>query len=164
MSPVTRLSITITLLTVSIASAWALNKSAIVNVSVTIFASPPCVINSNNIINVNFGDGILTSQIDGTKYMQPVDYTLDCIAAAHNNLKMSIRGNAASFGNGILSTGITGLGIQLMQGGQPLALNTAFNFTHPTKPVLQAVPVKQANATLTTGNFTASATLVVEYQ
>lgn len=48
------------IVTFLISPAWALNKTATVNVSVTIFAAPPCVINGNNTINVDFGDTVLT--------------------------------------------------------------------------------------------------------
>ncbi|OVZ92609.1 exotoxin [Yersinia frederiksenii] len=143
---------------------WALNKTATVNVSVSIFAAPPCVINSNNTINVNFGDDLLTSNIDGVNYMKPVTYTLNCTAAAKNALKMSIKGNGANFDTTLLKTSNTSLGIKLMRSGLVLPLNDEFNFTYPTVPVLQAVPVKQTNATLSTGYFSGTATLVVEYQ
>ena len=145
-------------------SAWALNKSATVNVSVSIFAAPPCVINGNNTINVNFGDTILTSNIDGANYMQPVNYTLNCTSAASNALKLSINGNGANFDTTVLKTSNSGLGIKLIRNGQSFPLNTASNFTYPNIRVLQAVPVKQTNATLSTGYFSGTATLVVEYQ
>lgn len=145
-------------------SAWALTKTATVNVSVTIFAAPPCVINNNNTINVDFSDTVLTSNIDGVNYMQPVNYTLNCTAAASNALKISIKGNGAPFDTSLLKTSNSGLGIKLMRDGQPLALNATTNFTYPNVPVLRAVPVKQTNATLSTGYFSGTATLVVEYQ
>ncbi|CNK52624.1 exported pilin protein [Yersinia frederiksenii] len=143
---------------------WAINKTATVTVSVNIFAAPPCVINSNNNINVDFGDDLLTSNIDGIQYMKPVTYTLDCTAAATNALKMSIKGNGASFDTAVLRTSNANLGIKLMRSGQELPLNSEFNFTYPAVPVLQAVPVKQINSTLSTGYFSGTATLVVEYQ
>lgn len=144
--------------------ALALNKASTVTVSVNIFAAPPCVINSNNTINVDFGDDLLASRIDGVQYMKPVSYTLDCTAAASNALKMSITGNGAVFDTNVLRTTNTDLGVQLMRNGQPLTLNSAFNFTYPSAPVLQAVLVKKTNATLSTGYFSGTATLVVEYQ
>ncbi|AYD43038.1 exported pilin protein [Yersinia kristensenii] len=145
-------------------SAWALTKTATVNVSVTIFAAPPCEINSNNTINVSFGDSVLTSNIDGVNYKQPVNYTLNCTAAASNALKISIKGNGATFDTSLLKTSNSGLGIKLMRDGQPLALNATSNFTYPNVPALQAVLIKQTNATLSTGYFSGTATLVVEYQ
>ncbi|CNH21960.1 exported pilin protein [Yersinia massiliensis] len=145
-------------------SAWALNKVAAVNVSVTIFAAPPCEINSNNTINVNFGDDLLTSNINGVNYKKQVNYTLNCNSAASNALKMSIIGNGATFDTSKLRTSNSQLGIQLIRNGQPLTLNSTFNFTYPTLPVLEAVLVKQNNSTLSTGYFSGTATLVVEYQ
>lgn len=145
-------------------SALALNKTATVNVSVTIFAAPPCVINGNNTINVDFGDTVLTSDIDGIQYMKPVTYTLNCTSAASNALKLSIKGNGASFDSSVLKTSNSSLGIKLIRNGQAFPLNTTSNFTYPNIPVLQAVPVKQTNATLSTGYFSGTATLVVEYQ
>ncbi|QHB34619.1 fimbrial protein [Yersinia canariae] len=145
-------------------SAWALNKSATVNVSVTILATPPCVINSNNTIDVNFGDDLLTTNINGANYIKPVTYTLNCTSAASNALKMSIKGNGANFDTTVLRTSNSALGIKLLRDGQQLALNTTSNFTYPNIPVLQAVPVKQTNTTLSTGYFSGTATLVVEYQ
>lgn len=145
-------------------AASVFNKTATVNVSVTIFAAPPCVINSNNTINVDFGNTVLTSDIDGIQYMKPVTYTLNCTSAASNALKLSIKGNGASFDSDVLKTSNSDLGIKLMRNGQAFPLNTASNFTYPNIPVLQAVPVKKANATLSTGYFFGTATLLVEYQ
>ncbi|CFQ54536.1 fimbrial protein [Yersinia aleksiciae] len=145
-------------------SAWALNKVAAVNITVSIFAAPPCVINSNSTINVDFGDDLLTSRIDGVNYMKPISYNLDCTTAASNTLKMSIKGDGAALDASYLQTSNNGLGIKLMRSGQALPLNSTFNFTYPTIPVLQAVPIKQTSAALATGLFTASATMVVEYQ
>ncbi|CFQ34962.1 MULTISPECIES: fimbrial protein [Yersinia] len=145
-------------------SAWALNKVAAVNVTVNIFAAPPCVINSNSMITVDFGDDLLTSRIDGANYMKPISYSLNCTAAASNAMKMSIKGDGAALDASYLRTSNTGLGIKLMRSGQALPLNSTFNFTYPTIPVLQAVPIKQTSAALATGLFTAAATMVVEYQ
>ncbi|CNI01085.1 fimbrial protein [Yersinia pekkanenii] len=145
-------------------SAWAMTKTATVNVSVSILAAPPCEINSNNTINVDFGDDLLTSRIDGANYMHPVNYTLSCTAVTSNSLKMSIQGSGAALDSRVLATSNQGLGIQLIRNGQPLALNNVFNFTYPDVPVIQAVPVKQTTGALDTGYFSAAATMVVEYQ
>ncbi|EPB6045034.1 fimbrial protein, partial [Serratia marcescens] len=36
-----------------------------IKVTVTIVAQPPCVINNNNLIEVNFGNDVMTTRIDG---------------------------------------------------------------------------------------------------
>lgn len=130
----------------------------------TLINPPPCVINNTGTITVDFGDDVLTSRVDGTQYMKPVTYTLNCTGAVSNALKMTIKGNGANFEPSVLSTNNSALGIKLMRNDQALALNTAFTFSYPTVPVLKAVPVKQPGATLSTGVFYGTATMVVEYQ
>jgi hypothetical protein len=45
-----------------------------------------------------------------------------------------------------------------------LAVNEWIDFTYPKTPTLQAVPVKRAGAVLSGGDFSAMATLMVDYQ
>ncbi|QHB31511.1 fimbrial protein [Yersinia canariae] len=130
----------------------------------TLINPPPCVINNTGTILVGFGDDVLTSRVDGTQYMQPVTYTLNCTGAVSNALKMTIKGNGAGFDTSVLSTNNSALGIKLLRNEQALGLNTAFTFSYPTIPVLKAVPVKQPGATLSAGAFYGTATMVVEYQ
>lgn len=136
-----------------------------VTVRVTVIEAPPCVINNNQTIEVNFGD-VMTHRVDGTHYEQPLNYTLICTGNVSNALKMQIVGTQAGggFGDNVLQTSAPGLGIALMKGGSAMTLNTWSNFTYPTLPVLTAVPVKSAGVTLSGGDFTASGTMRVEYQ
>lgn len=135
-----------------------------VNIRGTVILPPPCTINNNQTIRVDFGDEVMTTRIDGVNYKQAISYTLDCDIQKSNNLKMSIQGGPASFNAGLLSSNKTDLAIALYQGTQQLTLNTWFNYTYPNQPVLYAVPVKRSGATLTGGEFTASATLLIDYQ
>ncbi|MGL5388526.1 MAG: fimbrial protein [Enterobacterales bacterium] len=135
-----------------------------VNVRGTIILPPPCTINNNQTIRVDFGDEVMTTRIDGVNYKQTIVYSLDCDIQKSNDLKMSIQGGTAGFGTGLLSTSKSDLGIALYYGTQQLNINTWFNYSYPNKPVLYAVPVKRSGATLTGGEFTASATLLIDYQ
>lgn len=149
----------------SILLTWALPLASMqVNISGTIITPPPCTINNNQTINVDFGDEVMTTRIDGVNYKQAITYSLDCDAQKSNNLKMSIQGTAASFNAALLQTNKNGLGIALYSGAQPLDANAWFNYTYPSKPELYAVLVKQSGATLTGGEFTAAATLLIDYQ
>ncbi|WP_447885646.1 fimbrial protein [Serratia fonticola] len=142
--------------------AWAA-PSATVTVKVTVVAPPPCVINDDRPIEVEFGD-VMTTRVDGSSYRMPVNYTLDCTGAPSNAMKLQIQGNGASFDSTVLQTTQPALGVQLHVGSARLPINTAANFTYPNKPVLFAVPVKKSGATLTGGEFTAAATMKVDYQ
>lgn len=131
-------------------------------VKVTVTSPPPCVINDNQQIVVEFAE-VMTTQVDGSHYRRPVNYTLSCTDGASNALKLQLEGTAG-FDGKVLKTNKTGLGIALLQGGDRLTVNSWLNFTYPAKPVLEAVPVKQSGVTLVGGEFTASATLKVAYQ
>nr|WP_273974773.1 fimbrial protein [Serratia ureilytica] len=142
----------------------AASPSATVTVKVTVMAAPACVVNDNNPIEVEFGD-VLTTRVDGSNYRRPVVYDLTCDGATSNAMKLQVRGTGAGFDATVLGTAEQpALGIELQQGSGKLAVNDWLNFSYPDKPQLYAVPVKQAGATLTTGTFSAAATLAVAYQ
>ncbi|MEL5519727.1 fimbrial protein [Serratia bockelmannii] len=137
--------------------------SATVTVKVTVVAPPPCVINDDRPVEVEFGD-VMTTRVDGDNYKMPVNYTLSCTGGTSNAMKLQVKGNGAAFDATVLQTNKTGLGIELRQGDGKLAVNSWLNFTYPNKPELWAVPVKQAGTTLTGGEFSAGATMAVDYQ
>lgn len=135
-----------------------------VMVRVTIFAPPPCIINNNNPIEVEF-DEIMTTRIDGEQYIRPVNYVLDCTTAVTDTLKVRIQGIEAAFGDGrLLATDTNGLAIRFIRLGHEMPVNSWVNFTYPNTPKVWAVPVKEAGVMLTEGEFSSSATLQVAYQ
>ncbi|HID9469481.1 TPA: fimbrial protein [Serratia liquefaciens] len=135
-----------------------------IKVTVTIVAPPPCVINNNNLIEVNFGNDVMTTRIDGSYKKQSVLYSVECKNAPNNAMKMQIQGNSAVFDRDVLQTNKNDLGIALLRNGNREPINTWVNFTYPNLPKFEAVPVKQAGATLSGGAFSAGATMKVEYQ
>lgn len=134
-----------------------------VSIKVTVVAPPPCTINDERPIEVEFGD-VMTTRVDGKNYRMPVNYTLTCKEGSSNALKLQVYGNGASFDSTMLKTNKTGLGIELRQGDSKRAVNSWLNFTYPDKPELWVVPVKQSGVTLRGGEFTAGATMKVAYQ
>ncbi|HHQ6602073.1 TPA: fimbrial protein [Serratia fonticola] len=142
--------------------AWA-GATATVTVKVTVVAPPPCVINDNRPIEVEFGD-VMTTRVDGSNYKMPVNYTLSCTGAPSNTMKLQVKGTGAAFDATVLQTNKAELGIELRHGDSKLAVNDWLNFTYPNKLELWAVPVKQAGATLAGGEFSAGATMAVDYQ
>ncbi len=134
-----------------------------VTVKVTVVAPPPCVINGNRTIEVDFNE-VMIAQIDGKNYRMPVNYSLSCSGQSKNSMKLQVQGTGAAFDSTVLKTNKTGLGIQLQQGGSKLAVNSWLNFTYPNTPELWAVPVKPSGVTLSVGEFTAGATMKVDYQ
>ncbi|MBH3259023.1 fimbrial protein [Serratia marcescens] len=135
-----------------------------VTVSVTVLAPLPCTLNGGKPIEVNFGDEVMTTRIDGNNYRQPVEYALSCNGQGKNAMRLQIVGGAAAFDGQLLKTSVSGMGIALLRDGVRMPLNSWQNFPYPNVPRLEAVPVKQGNATLPTGEFTAAATLRADYQ
>ncbi|AOE99969.1 MULTISPECIES: fimbrial protein [Serratia] len=138
-------------------------QATTVNVRVTVL-SPPCIINGGRPIEVDFGDEVMTTRIDGVNYRRAVSYTLTCSGQSSNGLKLQVQGTASGFDGQLLRTSKDGLGIALMSGGRRWPINQWLNFTYPTAPTLEAVPVKSATAKLAAGEFTAGATMKVDYQ
>ena len=135
-----------------------------VSIRGVILAPPPCVINAGSTLNVPFGDDLMTTRIDGVNYRRSVPYTLTCGPQPSNTMKITLQGTGAGFGSAYLGTSKSDLGIKLLLNGAAWPLNNAVNFTYPTLPVIEAVPVKNPGSTLTGGAFSASATLVVALQ
>lgn len=138
--------------------------TATIKVTVTIVAPPPCVINGDNLIEVKFGDDVMTTRIDGSYKKMPVTYSVECKNAPSNAMKIQIQGNGAGFDNGVLQTNKSDLGIKILRNGSTQPINSWINFTYPNLPKFEAVPVKKSGATLSGGVFSAGATMKVEYQ
>jgi type 1 fimbria pilin len=105
----------------------------------------------------------VTTKVDGSNYIRQVDYTLECRNNSNNAMKMKIVGTAASFNGSAIQSSKANLAIALRANGNPLTVGSWLNFSYPNKPLLQAVPVK-GNGALTSGAFSAAATLMVDYQ
>lgn len=132
----------------------------------TLVDPPSCEINGAKPIDVDFGSQVVTTEVDGVNYIKPVTFTLSCKNNPKNTMRMQFSGTAPSWDTKVLNTNNTNLGIKLLQGsgsGTQLSLNTWLEFTYPTPPVLQAVPVKKTGSTLSAGAFNGTATLKVEF-
>ncbi len=128
-----------------------------------VIAPPPCVINNGNTILVDFGE-VMSTRIDGQRYKQPVNYTAECTKMPTNAMTLAITGNTAGFDAGLLQTEIAGLGVRMLYQGRPLNPGEKVKFTYPVFPALEAVPVRDMTAVLTGGDFSAVATLELDYQ
>lgn len=145
--------------------AQAQDNVSIITVRVTVNATP-CQINNNQIIEVNFGENVITTEVAKGIYEQEVDYSLDCTNAdQRKTLVMRISGDKATFGNNVLGTSFDELGVKLKADGQDFPLNTGLLLaSSASKPVLSAQLVQKPDTRLPTGRFTAGATMTVDYQ
>lgn len=124
-----------------------------------------CTINNNDNILVPFGD-VDIDKIDGASYQRKrIDVNLTCDHLQSNQLIMQIYGNSASFDTELLDVPEKpGLGVRLLNKGTPQSINEDFTLNYGDTTMLEAVLVKDTDATLVGGTFTASATLRVTYQ
>lgn len=130
----------------------------------TLIDPPNCTVNNGQPINVNFGN-VGVSRINGINFEQDVPYILTCSAVA-NGLDLNLRftGQIAPFDGALLGTDVTGLGIKLKVNGADFNLNNAVAIDPNNPPQLKAVPVKDSSAVLSASPFSATGTLIAEYQ
>ncbi|NCH59554.1 fimbrial protein [Cronobacter dublinensis] len=146
-------------------AALAEDNTAIITVTVTVTAAP-CEINNNQVIDVDFGDSVITTDVAKGTVEKTVNYTLDCTnAAPSKTLEMRISGAGADFDDKVLKTSIPELGVKIKADGADYPLNSDLVLASVTsKPALTALLVQQPGARLPTGDFTAGATMTVDYQ
>ena len=131
---------------------------------------PPCEINGGAAIDVLFGNDVMTTRIDGISYQKKaVKYSVSCEGdmSAASALEIVIKGSSASFDSGLLKTNITGLGIQFLNGADKLPLNTGaakFDYLTNLPPTIYAVLARDPSVILSGGEFSATATMYVNYQ
>ncbi len=134
-----------------------------INITGYVIAPPPCVINNGQMVEVDFGE-VMSTRIDGANYKRPINYKVECKKMPTNAMKISVVGGDAGFDSNALKTNITGLGVRILYQNKLLRLGQTVNFTYPNIPVLEAIPVRDYSATLSGGDFSAIATLRIEYQ
>lgn len=139
-----------------------------VNISGVIISKPSCTISDSETIEVNFGSGIGVNKIDGGGYRQTIPYTVICDDNTDSlQLTLKYTGNAADFDTDnatVRSAEQSDLGVKIYQNGSPFELDKNINININSVPVLEALLVKRDEATLSEGEFNATATLHAEYQ
>lgn len=147
-------------------SVHAATSSQTVNFRGTLLESPGCVIDGGVVIDVDFGDKIGINKVDGTNYLRPIPYTLNCPPGPIPPLVLSlaIKGTPADFDENAIQSSKPDLAVRLLRNGIPLKVNEFIPLDALNPPLLSAVPVGRPNAVLTEGRFDAMATLLAGYQ
>jgi type 1 fimbria pilin len=131
-----------------------------------LIAAPVCTVNDST---VDFGV-INEKEIDGSSYKEKIDSAIECSSEASEGITLGLEaiGTQTSFDESAVLANIAGsasteLGVKLFIDGQPLALNKRVDIIN-TAPLLEAVPVKKSGFVLPPGSFTATVTLLVNYE
>ncbi|EPL9180883.1 fimbrial protein [Serratia marcescens] len=132
----------------------------------TLIEPPPCTINNDSRIEVNFGERVGINKVDGVNYRQLMNYQITCQASGNNHwaLTLSLSGNAAAFDKEALMTDKSNLGIRVYQNDKPFTPGSVLDIDLGNPPRLEAVPIKKAGDVLTEGTFEAWATLRADYR
>nr|WP_255252532.1 fimbrial protein [Enterobacter sp. CC120223-11] len=149
--------------------AWSADRSADMTFHGTLIEPPPCVINNDNRVEVDFGDRVGINKVDGSNYRTPLNYQITCKSANRGTtgkwvLNLSLTGSPASFDNEALVTDKDNLGVRIYRGNVPFSPNSTVAIDLNSPPILEAVPIKNIGSTLTEGAFEAWATLRADYQ
>lgn len=130
----------------------------------TLIEAPVCSINDGHRVDVNFGDRVGINKIDGVNYRQKLNYQITCESNSSGGfLILSLSGNVATFDHDALQTNRADLAVRIYQGDKPFTPNSGLQLDLAHPPLLEAVLVKRAGATLSEGAFEAWATLRAEY-
>lgn len=97
---VTRVRQTAAALLLCGSSVMAFAQTATVKVSVTVMQPLPCTINGGRPIEVDFGDEVMTTRINGNFYRMPIDFSFTCNNPYKNAMRLQVQGGTANFGRG----------------------------------------------------------------
>lgn len=159
--------ITRSLWLVLLAAGTAAQAADNMQFSGALMEAPPCIINDKQEIKVAFGGQVLSAKINGVNYRKPLPYTLNCgnPGATYGGVVITLRGLASGFDRTALQTNIEGLGIRILQSGEPLEIGRLVKVIDTNNPpIFEAVLVKAENVKLQDGPFAATATLLAYYQ
>lgn len=133
-----------------------------VNFQGSLIEAIPCTISQGQLIELDFGDGVIIRNLDGQNYQKTINYVLEC--SAPGSVRLSVLGTPTLFDGAAVQTDVTGLGIRINRGAQPFKLNTPVTIDLANPPVLTAVPVADPASPPSPGAFHAGATLLADYQ
>ncbi|CAI1050191.1 fimbrial protein [Serratia quinivorans] len=131
----------------------------------TLIEPPPCTINDGGEVDVDFGNRVGVTKVDGVNYLQPVNYRITCGPGARAwSMTLEVVGTPADYDEAAIESNVDDLAVRLLQNGKRFTLNKPIPIKLNTPRTLEAVPVKRPGAALKEGAFEATATLLAVYQ
>lgn len=124
----------------------------------------PCAINGDQPVTVTFGN-VGISKIDSGKYVRDLNYNLNCGGATSTNkVTLFIKANSVSWNPRAIATNVVGLGVEILNNGSPIDINSGLDVPDPLNPpLLQVLLVRDPKETLTEQSFNATGTLIADY-
>jgi type 1 fimbria pilin len=145
-------------------TAGTVYGNTLVSVSGTIRASPDCLLNNNQDINIDFGDRVDSGNIDGENYKTRVIFSLSCRNLGRETVQIMIQGVRFNGDPTAIRTSYADLGLRFkLDGSNSIRINEYFAVDYLKLPVLEVVPIKTAGAELRNGDFSANALFILFY-
>ncbi|MEM8074948.1 fimbrial protein [Morganella morganii subsp. sibonii] len=123
----------------------------------------PCKINQGKNILVDFKD-VITTEIDNNNYSEKLDYLIECQDNRARGIKMYISGTSSSVDSRYLSTSAGDLAVKFQADNRLLPLNEKITVQYPVQPDIRVVLAKKPGAKLPAGDFSANATIHIDYE
>lgn len=131
----------------------------------TLIEPPPCTINDGGEVEVDFGDKVGVTKVDGVNYLQQVNYRITCSPSAGKwSMTLEVAGTPADYDEAAIASNVDNLAVRLLINSRKFVLNKPIPVTLNALPMLEAVPVKRPGTVLKEGAFEATATLLAVYQ
>lgn len=161
-------------LMLSLATGWsgttaADTAEAKIDIKLTVLA-PVCKVTAvdGGEMNVDFGDNIQINNVYDRKYARVLPINIDCGGAdlTGKTLKIALMGTPAAFApnKDVLQTSMPNLGILVYEDFNRFIINQPQTLAGTGQREISALPVKNPAGDLQPGPFTATATLMVNYE
>lgn len=130
----------------------------------TLIEPPPCTINDDGVIDVDFGDRVGINKVDGVNYRQTIGYRITCEPGIGKwDMMLRLNGTATSFDEAAVQTNHRYLGIRICK----MPRHSKWAVRCPSIRLAAGAGSgagRQGGETLTEGAFDATATLQADYQ
>ncbi len=126
---------------------------------------PNCNINNGEQIDVDFGNKINPSKVNGINYRVPINYQISCDDTSISlDMVLVFSGEISTFDGEAFQTSKNGLGIRVYQNDEIFIPNSAVIINPGNPPKLEAAPIKKEGTILTEGPFEGWANLEIHFQ
>ncbi|MEQ4676386.1 fimbrial protein [Providencia vermicola] len=135
-----------------------------ISIKGNLITPPPCHIDDGKEIEVDF-ENVSVKSIQGNDQKKQVNYQIQCGENKNNwAMYLKLNGPKSAFDLNGLSTGVDNLAVKFQLAEQDLELGKKYLIDPNNPGILWAVLVRNGSNEISTGDFVANATMVVEYE
>lgn len=140
------------------------SHSVFLNIKGTVVSPPPCTINDDVDIDVNFGNVSINTLNSSDEEGVKIPLSIVCDSSVSKDVILSLVAVSSNFDNDFIGTDIPGLGIELKNDTTLLPPGGEIPITWGHDVILTARVKKDPSEDVVAGDFMASSTLMVSYE